>query len=85
MSQLRESLSAYPRIGINGRTDDTGDPCGDKRIGAGRRYAMMRTRLERDINGTSFRALAGLFEGSRFGMGPPARIRPSASHDHTVF
>jgi hypothetical protein len=73
------------RIGINQRGHYARNPSADDRVGTGRRLAVMRARLERDIERRPARSGTGTAQRLGLGMGPPAGLSPAAADDHSVF
>ena len=59
-------------------------PARDDGVGAGRRLAVMRARLERDVERGAARRLAGAAPALRLGMRPPAGLGPAAADDDAV-
>ena len=72
-------------IGILDRRDHARNAGGDDRVRTGRRFAEMRTGLERDIECGASRGLAGAPQRFRLGMRAAARLRPAAADDDAVF
>ncbi len=79
------ALSFHPRVGIFQRGHDPCHARPDQGVGAGRRLAEMRARLERDIDRGATRSFARL--GQRIGLGvrPAAVARAAAADDVAVF
>ena len=61
------------------RRHDPGDARGDDRVGARRRLAVVRARLERDVEVGAARGLAGAAQGLDFRMRPTAWLGPAAA------
>ena len=80
-AQPRVARAGNLRIGIFDRRDDPGHAGGDDRVGARRRLAEMRARLERDVEGRAARGLAGAAQGLDLGMRPAAGLGPAAADD----
>ena len=79
---------ALPRdlgIGIDQRGHHARQAGCDHRVGAGRRFAVMRARLQRHIQRRAARGLAGPPDRLDFGMRPPTRLGPAAADDDAVF
>src|SRR5205823_6247507 len=49
-----------------------------------RRLAVMRTRLQRDVDGGALRRRSGARQGIRLGMRPATWLRPAAADDDAV-
>ena len=72
------------RIGILQRRHHARDAGADDGVGAGRRLAVMRARLERHVERGAARGLAGALERLGLGMRPAAGLRPAAAEDDAV-
>ena len=83
-AQPRVTRAGHFRIGILKRRDDARQSGGNHRVRTGRRFAVMRARLERDVERPSPRRRAGAAQGLHFGMRPPAGLRPAASDNAAV-
>ena len=83
-AQLGMALPRHLRIRILDRRRHARDAGGDYRVDAGRRFAEMRTGLQRYIERGATRGLAGALQGFGFGMGPPARLGPAAADDDAI-
>ena len=71
-------------IGIFERGDDARNSGGDDGIGAGRRFAVMRAGLERDVERRAARRGAGAAQRLDLGMRPAAGLSPAAADDDAV-
>ena len=81
--QTRMPLPLYARIGILEGRDDAADAGLDQGVGTGRRPAVMRARLQRDVDGGAFQGLARI--GDRLGLGVrPAAVLRAAARDHAA-
>ena len=80
-AQPRVAGAGHFGIGVFDRRDDAGDAGLDDCVGARRRFAEMRARLERDVKRRAARGVAGAPQRLDLGMRPPARLRPAAA-DH---
>ena len=78
------ALPGHFRIGILDRRHHARNAGGDDRIGAGRRLAEMRARLQRHIERGAARGLAGARQRLGLGMGPAAGLGPAAADDDAV-
>ena len=83
-AQSGVALPGYFRIGILDRRHHAGDAGGDDGIGAGRRLAGMRTRLQRHIERGAARGLAGALERLRLGMRPAPGLGPATADNDAV-
>ncbi len=77
-------LPGHFGIGILDRRYHPRDARGDNGVGAGRRLADMRARLQRHIERGAAGGLAGARQRLGLGMGTSAGLRPSAAHDNAV-
>ena len=80
-AQPRMALPRHFRIGILERGDDARDAGRDDRVRARRRLAVMRTRLERDVERRAARRAAGAHERLGLRMRPAAGLRPAPPDD----
>ena len=88
----RDARRAQPRvarardfgIGIFERRDDARNAGGDDGVGAGRRLAVMRAGLERDVERRAARRRAGAAQGFDLGMRPAAGLGPAAADNDAV-
>ena len=75
-------------IGIFQRRHHARYAGGDDRVGAGRRFAVMRAWLERDVQrrakGRVICPRAGAAQRLDLGMRPAAGLRPAAADDHAI-
>src|SRR3954451_2667185 len=78
------ALPRYFRIGILDRCHHPLDAGRDHGVGARRRLAEMRARLERDIERGATRRFARPQQGFGLGMRAATRFRPAAADDHAV-
>ena len=78
------ALPADFRIRIFNGGYDTLDACGDHCICTGRRFAEMRTRLQRHIERCASCCFASAFQCLRLRMGPPAGLGPAPSDDNAI-
>src|SRR5665647_687559 len=78
------ALPGYFRIGILDRRYHPRNAGGDDGVGAGRRLADMRARLQRHIERGAPGGLAGAAERLRLGMGTAACLRPAAAQNDAV-
>ncbi len=62
IAQQSETLPGDARVGVFHRADDPGDAGGDDRPAQGGVDAVMRARLQRDIERRAARGLAGFVE-----------------------
>ena len=76
-AQPRMALAGHFRIGILDRRHHARDAGCDDGVGAGRRLAEMRARLQRHIERGAARGLAGAPERLRLGMGTAAWLASS--------
>ena len=83
-TQPRVALPGHFRIGIFQRRDDARDAGGNDGIGAGRRFAVMRARLKRDVKRRAARRVAGAAQSFDLGVRAAAGLRPAAPDDHAV-
>ncbi len=67
------------RVGILDRRHHPRDSCRYDGVGAGRRLAVMRARLQRRVKRRPARRGAGAAQGFGLRMGAPARLRPAAA------
>ena len=79
--QAAESLAGNWRIGIFHGGDHARHARLHQRVGAGRRAALMRARLQRDVERRAARLLAGLFERENLGvLGLRVGVEPAADY-----
>ena len=78
------ALPGHLRIGILDRRHHARDAGGDDGVGARRRLADMRARLQRHIERGAARGLAGARQRLRLGVGPAAGLRPAAADNDAV-
>ena len=83
-AQHGEATAGNARIGIVDRGDDARDASRDDRLGAGRRRAVMRTGLERDVNRRAARRFPRLGERDLFGVRPAARLSDAAPDEQAI-
>ncbi len=79
-----KARTVHLRVRILHGGDDFLDSGGDDRVGARRRAALMRTRLESQVERGATRQFTGLFESENFGVlhaGPGVK---TASDDHVI-
>ena len=81
LRKSRQPAAGDARIGILDGAHDTRQSGADDGVGARRRHAMVRARLERHVHGGAACARAGARDGLGFGMRAPARRRPAAGDD----
>ncbi len=79
-----KALSRDFRIGILDRGHHARNPCGNDGVGAGRRLAEMRARLERHIERGAARGITGAFERLGLGMRTAACLRPTAADNDAL-
>src|SRR5690606_32672688 len=84
LAQHADTLAANTRIGIADRRDDARDARVNQRLGARRRFSVMRAWLQRDIGGGATRRFTRAGKRLRFGMGAPTLLRPAAPGNHGV-
>ena len=72
IAQQSETSPGDARVWVFQSADDPRDAGGDDRLGAGRRHAVMRARLQRDIERRAARGLAGFVERAPLGVRPTA-------------
>ena len=73
------AVDAVVRVG--GGDDNSGDACGDQRIGAGRRSAPVAARFQRYVGGGAFCPFTRHLKGDRFGVRAPSGLCvASANH-----
>jgi hypothetical protein len=84
-AQPRMARAGDLRVGVFERGDHAGDAGGNDGIGAGRRLAEMRARLERHVKRGAARRLAGAAERLDLGMRPAADLRPAAADNDSAF
>ena len=88
----RNARGAQPRmafardfgIGVFERRHDARNTRGDHGIGAGRRLAVVRAGLQRDVQRRAARRLAGTPQRLDLGMGPAAGLGPAAADNDAV-
>ena len=80
----RVALAGHFRIGIFDRRDDARQACSDDGVGAGRRFAVMRARLQRHVERRTTCRCSGAPQRLDLGMRPAAGLRPAAAHNHAV-
>ena len=80
-AQPRVTGAGNLRVWIFERRHDAGDARGDDRVGARRRLAVVRARLERDVEVGAARGLAGAAQGLDLRMRPAAGLGPAAADD----
>ncbi len=78
------ALPRHLRIDILQRRHHAGDAGLDDGVGARRRLAVMRARLERHVERCALRGLAGALQRLGLGVRPPARLGPAATDDDAV-
>jgi hypothetical protein len=83
-AQPRVALPGHFRIGILDRRHHARNAGGDDGVGAGRRFAEMRARLQRHIERGAARGLAGALQRLGLGMRPAAGLGPAAADDDAV-
>ena len=83
-TQFCMALPGHFRIGILDRRNHPRNAGSDHGIDARRRFAEMRTGLERDIERGAACGLTGAPERLRLGMGPSARLGPAAADNDAV-
>ena len=83
-AKLGVPLPGHFRIGVLDRRHHARNAGGDHRIDAGRRFAEMRTGLQRHIERGAARGLAGPSQRLRLGMRPAAWLRPAAADDDAI-
>ena len=79
------ALPGHFRIGILDRRHHAGDAGGDHGIDAGRRFADMRTGLQRHIERGAARGFTGALQCVRLGMRTAAGLGPAAGDNDAVF
>ena len=84
IAQQAEPSSRDARVRIFQRADDARDAGGDDRLGARRREAVMRARLQRDVKRRAARGGAGFIERASLGVRPSALLRDASSDDDAV-
>ena len=84
-AKFGEALPGHLRIGVLDRGHDAGNPRGNDRVGAGRRFAEMRAGLERDIEGGAARGVTCALQGPRLGMRAPTRLGPAPPDNDAIF
>ena len=84
-AQPRMARARHFGIGIFDRRHDARNAGGDHGVGARRRFAEMRARLERDVERRATRCRPGAAQRLDFGMRPAARLGPAAADNHAVF
>ena len=84
LPQLRDALAVDPPVGAERRGDHPAHAGVDQRHGAGRRAAVVRAGLERDVDRGAERARAGPAQRLDLGVRPAARLGPAAAHDAAV-
>jgi hypothetical protein len=80
-AQPRVASAGNLRVWIFERRDDPGHARGDDRVGARRRLAVVRARLEGDVEVGAARGLAGAAQGLDLSMRPAAGLGPTAADD----
>ncbi len=83
-AQFGMALPGHFRIGILDRRHHPRNPGRDHRIGAGRRFAEMRARLQRDIERGAARGVTGARQCLGLGMGAAAGLGPAAADNDAV-
>ena len=79
-----EAAAVDDRIRIAGADHDAGDSRGDDGVGAGRRAAVMRARLERHVEGRAACRVSGLLKGDRLGVADSLVLVPPLADDLAV-
>ena len=80
-AQPGKSAPGNARIGILDGAHDTGKAGADDGVGARRRHAVVRARLERHVHGGAARTRPGAGDGLGLGVRAPTRRRPAARDD----
>ncbi len=80
----RVTLPCHFRIGIFQRRHHPRNAGGNHRIGAGRRFAVMRAGFERDVERRTARGLACPAQRLDLGMRPAAGLGPAAADNHAI-
>ncbi len=78
----RRALPGDQRIRIAHGDDDAADAGGDQRVGAGRRAAVVRARLERDVDGRAAHVVAArrrVAQGHDLGVRAAGLLRVAAA------
>ena len=81
--ELLEALAVDSVVRVGGGDDNSGDACGDERIGAGRRLAPVAARFQRDVGRGAFRSFTRHLKGDWFGVRAPSGLCV-ASADHAA-
>src|SRR6266850_3236773 len=79
------ALACDLRIGIPDRRHNASNSSGNDSVGAGRRLADMRARLQRYIERGAARGLAGLLQRLGLGVGTAAGLGPAAADNDAIF
>src|SRR4029077_299730 len=79
-----EPAAVHERVGVAGADDDARNPRGDDGIGAGRRPAVVRARLERHVEGRALGPIAGLLQRDRLGVADSVVLVPALADDLAV-
>ena len=83
-AQFGVALPGHLRIGILDRRHDARNAGGNHRIGAGRRLAEMRARLQRHVERGAARGFARALKRLRLGMRTAAGLGPAAADDDAI-
>src|SRR3954469_14691176 len=78
------ALPGHFRVGILDRRHHARDTRSDDGVGAGRRLADMRARLQRHIQRRAAGGLAGARKRLRLGVGPAACLGPSTADNNAI-
>ena len=84
-AQFCVALPGHQRIGILDRRHHARDAGGYHRIGAGRRLADMRARLQRHIERGAARGVSRPRQRLRFGVRTSACLRPATADNDAIF
>ena len=72
LAQQAMAAAGDPLVGVLHRADDAGDARRDDRLGAGRRAALVKTRLQRHVQRRPGGRIPGLVDRMAFGVRAPA-------------
>src|SRR6202012_3911775 len=84
LPELGMSPPGNLRVGVFNRGNHAGDARTDDGVDTGRRLALMRAWLKRDVERRPLGILPGPLQRFGLGMGTPAGLRPAAAEDDAV-
>src|SRR6516164_4596514 len=83
-AQPRMPGSGNLQVRILKRRDHARDTRRDDGVGAWRRFAVMRARLERNVKGGAARSRPGAADRLDLGMRPAPNLRPATADDQSI-